>query len=86
MPLSLGEAKEAPPPAVAATRKDPAAVALACKGGLEGGAARAKALSAKRGTEIAKKPEKPLEGLIGPCACRFFRPYRMVKKIYTVPA
>lgn len=35
--------------------KDPAAVALGRKGGLKGGAARAKNLSAKRRAEIAKK-------------------------------
>jgi hypothetical protein len=55
--LSLGEADEAPPPA-ADTGKDPAAVALGRKGGLKGGAARAKALSAKKRSEIAKKAAK----------------------------
>jgi hypothetical protein len=35
--------------------KDPAAVSLGRRGGLKGGAARAKKLSAKRRSEIAKK-------------------------------
>lgn len=35
--------------------KDPAAVALGRKGGLKGGKARAKKLSAKERSEIAKK-------------------------------
>jgi hypothetical protein len=35
--------------------KDPAAVALGRKGGLKGGAARAKKLTAKERSEIAKK-------------------------------
>ena len=35
--------------------KNPAAVALGRLGGLKGGAARAKALSAKKRSEIAKK-------------------------------
>jgi len=35
--------------------KDPAAVALGRKGGLKGGEARAKRLSAKRRAEIARK-------------------------------
>jgi hypothetical protein len=34
--------------------KDPAAVALGRKGGIKGGSARAKSLSAKRRAEIAK--------------------------------
>lgn len=38
--------------------KDPAAVALGRKGGLKGGAARAKKLTAKRRSEIAKKAAK----------------------------
>jgi len=38
--------------------KDPAAVALGRKGGLKGGKARAKKLSAKRRSEIAKKAAK----------------------------
>jgi hypothetical protein len=38
--------------------KDPAAVALGRKGGLKGGAARAKALSKKRLREIAQKGAK----------------------------
>ncbi len=53
--LSLGEADEPAEPVAADTGKDPAAVALGRKGGLKGGAARAKALSAKRRKEIAKK-------------------------------
>jgi hypothetical protein len=35
--------------------KDPAAVALGRKGGLKGGAARAKSLSSEQRSEIAKK-------------------------------
>lgn len=38
--------------------KDPAAVALGRKGGLKGGAARAKKLTAKQRSEIAKKAAK----------------------------
>lgn len=38
--------------------KDPAAVALGRKGGLKGGAARAKKLTAKRRSEIAKDAAK----------------------------
>jgi hypothetical protein len=56
--LSLGEAEEAPPPPAADTGKDPAAVALGRKGGLKGGTARAKSLSAKRRKEIASKAAK----------------------------
>jgi len=56
--LSLGEADEAPEPVAADTGKDPAAVALGRKGGLKGGAARAKALTAKKRSEIAKKAAK----------------------------
>jgi hypothetical protein len=56
--LSLGEADDTPEPAVADTGKDPAAVALGRKGGLKGGAARAKALSAKKRKEIAKNAAK----------------------------
>lgn len=37
------------------TAKDPAAVELGRKGGLKGGSARAKKLSAKRRSEIARK-------------------------------
>ena len=55
--LSLGEAEEAAPPATD-TGKDPAAVALGRKGGLKGGAARAKSLSAKKRKEIAQKAAK----------------------------
>ncbi len=40
------------------SEKDPAAVALGRKGGLKGGVARAKKLSKKRRTEIAKKAAK----------------------------
>jgi hypothetical protein len=56
--LSLGEAEEAPEPTQADTGKDPAAVALGRRGGLKGGKARAKALSAKKRKEIAKKAAK----------------------------
>jgi hypothetical protein len=56
--LSLGEAEEAPEPAPADSGKDPAAVALGRRGGLKGGKARAKALSAKRRKEIASKAAK----------------------------
>jgi hypothetical protein len=38
--------------------KDPAAVALGRKGGLKGGAARAKSLTKKERSEIAKKAAK----------------------------
>lgn len=38
--------------------KDPAAVALGRKGGLKGGTARAKSLTAKQRSEIAKKAAK----------------------------
>jgi hypothetical protein len=56
--LSVGDAEEpvAPPPDD--TGKDPAAVALGRRGGLKGGAARAKSLSAKRRKEIALKAAK----------------------------
>ena len=40
------------------TEKNPAAVALGRLGGLKGGAARAKSLSAKRRKEIARKAAK----------------------------
>jgi hypothetical protein len=40
---------------VEASEKNPAAVALGRLGGLKGGAARAKALTKKRRSEIAKK-------------------------------
>jgi hypothetical protein len=57
--LSLGEAEEPKRDTTpAGTGKDPAAVALGRKGGLKGGAARAKALSAKRRKEIASKAAK----------------------------
>jgi hypothetical protein len=45
------ERTEAPPQ----RQKDPAAVTLGRRGGLKGGPARAKALSAKRRREIAKR-------------------------------
>jgi hypothetical protein len=44
--------------AIEPTIKDPAAVALGRKGGLKGGKARAKALSAEKRAEIAKKAAK----------------------------
>jgi len=56
--LSLGEAEEAAAPVPDDTGKDPAAVALGRKGGLKGGAARAKSLSAKKRSQIAKKAAK----------------------------
>jgi hypothetical protein len=56
--LSVGEAQEALPPSPDDTGKDPAAVALGRRGGLKGGKARAKALSAKRRKEIARKAAK----------------------------
>ena len=49
--LSTGQAEEENPD----EGKDPAAVALGRKGGLKGGVARAKKLSAKRRQEIARK-------------------------------
>jgi hypothetical protein len=56
--MVTGGAPKASPPPGADIGKDPAAVALGRKGGLKGGAARAKALSAKRRKEIAKKAAK----------------------------
>lgn len=53
--LSLGEESEIVAPAPADSGKDPAAVALGRKGGLKGGAARAKALSPAKRKAIAKK-------------------------------
>ncbi|MBI1808160.1 MAG: hypothetical protein HYR76_14065 [Ignavibacteria bacterium] len=53
--LATGQAKEPTPPA---STKNPAAVALGRLGGLKGGKARAKALSPKRRSEIAKKAAK----------------------------
>ena len=47
---ATGEAEDAP-----ADGKNPAAVALGRKGGLKGGKARAKSLSADKRSEIAKK-------------------------------
>ena len=52
--LSVGEVEEALPPPPDDTGKDPAAVALGRRGGLKGGKARAKKLSARRRKEIAK--------------------------------
>ena len=48
--MATGEA----PPDSTVDGKDPAAVALGRKGGLKGGKARAKNLSARRRTEIAR--------------------------------
>lgn len=53
--LSVGEAEEAAAPVPDDTGKDPAAVALGRRGGLKGGAARAKALSPAKRKAIAKK-------------------------------
>lgn len=53
--LSVGEAEEPVAPEPDDSGKDPAAVALGRRGGLKGGAARAKSLSAKRRKEIASK-------------------------------
>jgi hypothetical protein len=53
--LSTGEAEEPAVPVPDDSGKDPAAVALGRRGGLKGGAARAKSLSAKRRKEIARK-------------------------------
>jgi hypothetical protein len=50
--LLTGEASDDKP---ADTGKNPAAVALGRMGGLKGGNARAKALTAKKRSEIAKK-------------------------------
>lgn len=52
--IATGETTDESP----VTGKDPAAVALGRKGGLKGGAARAKKLTAKRRSEIAKKAAK----------------------------
>ena len=56
--LSVGEAEEPKRLESDDSGKDPAAVALGRKGGLKGGAARAKALSAKRRKEIAQRAAK----------------------------
>jgi len=56
--LSVGEAKETETLPPDDTGKDPAAVALGRRGGLKGGAARAKALSAKQRKAIAKRAAK----------------------------
>jgi hypothetical protein len=52
--LATGEAREKNPD----EGKNPAAVALGRLGGLKGGKARAKSLSAKKRSEIAKKAAK----------------------------
>ena len=49
--IATGECEEP----IVADDKDPAAVALGRKGGLKGGDARAKKLTAKQRSEIAKK-------------------------------
>lgn len=49
--IATGEVEDSKPD----DGKDPAAVALGRKGGLKGGAARAKKLTAKQRSEIAKK-------------------------------
>ena len=56
--LSVGEAEELPAPLPDDTGKDPAAVVLGRRGGLKGGKARAKALSAAKRKAIAKKAAK----------------------------
>jgi hypothetical protein len=56
--LSVGEAEEPTAPLPDDTGKDPAAVALGRKGGLKGGAARAKALTPAKRKAIAKKAAK----------------------------
>lgn len=56
--LSTGEAEEPKGAKPDDSGKDPAAVALGRKGGLKGGKARAKALSAKKRKEIARKAAK----------------------------
>lgn len=52
--IATGDIEEVKPDA----GKDPAAVSLGRKGGLKGGAARAKKLTAKQRSEIAKKAAK----------------------------
>jgi len=52
--MSTGEARPEPP----TPEKNPAAVALGRLGGMKGGAARAKKLTAKKRSEIAKKAAK----------------------------
>lgn len=56
--LSVGDEEEALPPAPDDSGKNAAAVELGRRGGLVGGAARAKSLSAKRRKEIASKAAK----------------------------
>jgi hypothetical protein len=53
--LATGQSEDTP---TTPDGKNAAAVALGRKGGLKGGKARAKALSAKRRSEIAKKAAK----------------------------
>lgn len=53
--IATGEKTDESAPEKPAKGKNPAAVALGRLGGLKGGAARAKALSAKKRSEIAKK-------------------------------
>lgn len=53
--LSVGEVEEKETPQPKDEGKDPAAVSLGRRGGLKGGKARAKALSAKRRKAIAQK-------------------------------
>lgn len=52
--IATGEAEEESPD----SGKDPAAVSLGRKGGLKGGVARAKKLTAKERSKIAKKAAK----------------------------
>jgi|HubBroStandDraft_1064217.scaffolds.fasta_scaffold92105_2 hypothetical protein len=54
--LSVGEADESVKAPADDTGKDPAAVALGRKGGLKGGAARAKALTAKHSQNPSRDP------------------------------
>lgn len=56
--LSTGEADEPAAPTPEDSGKDPAAVSLGRRGGMKGGAARAKSLTAKRRKEIAQKAAK----------------------------
>lgn len=56
--ILTGEVQEVPERRPANDGKDPAAVSLGRRGGLKGGYARARALSAKRRKEIARKAAK----------------------------
>jgi hypothetical protein len=56
--LSLGEESEIVAPVPDDSGKNAAAVELGRRGGLVGGAARAKSLSAKRRSEIAQRAAK----------------------------